>query len=132
MTDTNKLFEEIIETCAAIEAWFTAEAQPSDLALLLDRFSPEFRMITMQGGVLDKQAVTDFFGPLRGKSPKLRIVVDEIEIVRQWTEGACLTYRETQSDADRIQSVRRSTVVLEALPDQPLRWRHLQETQVSA
>ncbi len=132
MTDINELSREIIETCTAIEAWFTAAAQPADLAPLLERFSPEFRMVTMQGSVLDTQAVSDFFGPLRGKSPKLRIVVDEIEIVRQWPGGACLTYREAQSDADGIESVRRSTVVLEALADQPLRWRHLQETQVSA
>lgn len=132
MTDTNKLFSEIIDTCAAIEHWFTGTAKPADLALLLEHFSPEFRMISMQGSVLDKGAVTDFFGPLRGKSPQLRIVVDEIEIVRQWAEGACLTYRETQADADGIQTVRRSTVVMEALAGEPLRWRHLHETPVSA
>lgn len=86
----------------------------------------------MQGNMLGKVGLTELFGRMHGKRPELRITIDEIEVSRQWPGGACLNYRETHADAGGFQTVRRSTVLLEAFADGSLRWQHLHETPVRA
>lgn len=132
MTDTERFFREIVDVHVTIERWFIGAARPADLVQLLERFSPEFRMISMQGTALGKEGVGELFGRLHGKRPELRITVDEMQICHEWSGGACVTYRETHADAGGVQTARRSTVVLEASADGSLRWRHLHETSVAA
>lgn len=132
MTDTEKFFREIVDIHVAIERWFTGAARPADLPQLLERFSPEFCMISMQGTALGKEGVSELFGRLHGKRPELRITVDEMQISHEWSGGACVTYRETHADASGVQTARRSTVVLEASADGSLQWRHLHETPIAA
>lgn len=131
MTETEKFFHEIVDIHVAIERWFAGAAQPADLAQLLARFSPEFRMISMQGTALGKEGVGELLGRLHGKRPTLQITVDEMQVSHEWPGGACIAYRETHSDAGGVQTARRSTVLLEASADGSLQWRHLHETPIA-
>jgi len=131
MTNAERFFREIVDTHIAIERWFTGAAAPAELAHLLGRFSPEFRMISMQGAVLTKEDVGELFGRLHGKRAGLRIAVDEMQVRQEWHGGGCLTYRETHEDAGGVPITRRSTVVLTATADGSLRWQHLQETPIA-
>lgn len=132
MTETERFFHEVVDIHMAIERWFTGAADPAELAPLLARFSPAFRMVSTQGNALGKESVTELFEQMHGKRPKLRITIDEMEISHVWPGGACLTYRETHADAGGSQTARRSTVLLEAGADSSLQWRHLHETPVVA
>lgn len=132
MADTEKLFAEVVDLHIEIERWFTGVAHANDLVQLLERFSPEFRMISMQGTALGKEGVGELFARLHGKRPGLRITVDEMQISQEWSGGACVTYRETHADAGGVETARRSTVVLEASADGSLRWRDLHETPIAA
>ncbi|MDH6233001.1 hypothetical protein M2281_003612 [Mesorhizobium soli] len=130
MTDPELLFREVIDTHVEIERWFTGDAEPDHLAGLINRFSPEFRMISIQGMELRKESVGKLFERLHGKRPGLRIAVDEMQVAHVWPGGACVTYRETHVDASGDHTVRRSTVLLEISQDRSLLWRHLHETPV--
>lgn len=132
MIDTEKFLREIVDLHIEIERWFTGTAHPNDLVQLLERFSPEFCMICVQGTALGKEGVGELFERLHGKRPELRITVDEMQISQEWSDGACVTYRETHADAGGVETARRSTVVLEASADGSLRWRHLHETPIAA
>lgn len=132
MIATETFFDEIVDMHVAIERWFTGAAEPATLTLLLARFSPAFRMVSMQGNTLGKADVAELFERLHGKRPELRITIDEMEISHEWPGGACLTYRETHADAGGSQTARRSTVLLEASADGSLQWRHLHETPIAA
>ncbi|MBA8880919.1 DUF4440 domain-containing protein [Phyllobacterium myrsinacearum] len=132
MTETTRFFHEIVDIHRAIERWFTGRAEPAELVPLLARFSPTFQMVSMQGNTLGKEEVAELFGRMHGKRPELRISIDQMDTSHEWPGGVCLTYRETHADSDGFQTVRRSTVLLEASADGSLQWRHLHETPVAS
>ncbi|EAM9429840.1 TPA_asm: NAD-dependent epimerase/dehydratase family protein [Salmonella enterica] len=63
--------------------------------------------------------------------PGLVIVVEHIDLVAEWPEGAALHYRERQQLPGQAETVRWSTVILKRERGRIV-WRHLHETTVTA
>lgn len=58
-----------------------------------------------------------FFQAQRGCRPGLVIVVEHIDLVAEWPEGAALRYRERQQLPGQAETVRWSTVILKGKED---------------
>jgi hypothetical protein len=132
MNQSHPFFQEVVATCADIEAWFSGRAAPAALAGLMARFSPPFSMVTLQGARIDLATLQAMFAQSHGKRPGLHIEIDELEEIHAGSEGAIVTYRERQSDGAGNDSVRRSTAVFERDASGRIVWRHLHETPVAA
>lgn len=87
----NPYKEEIIHAHAAIENWLSKGM--GSLEALIARFAADFTMITPGGVCLDYPALGAFFQAQRGCRPGLVIVVEHIDLVAEWLEGAALRYR---------------------------------------
>ncbi|EKB3460679.1 DUF4440 domain-containing protein [Salmonella enterica] len=111
----NPYKEEIIHAHAAIENWLSKGM--GSLEALIARFAADFTMITPGGVCLDY--------------PALVIVVEHIDLVAEWLEGAALRYRERQQLPGQAETVRWSTVILKRERGRIV-WRHLHETTVTA
>lgn len=90
----NPYKDEIIHAHAAIENWLSKEM--GSLEALIARFAADFTMITPGGVCLDYPALGAFFQAQRACRPGLVIVVEHIDLVAEWPEGAALRYRERQ------------------------------------
>ncbi|MCI1900508.1 MAG: DUF4440 domain-containing protein [Enterobacter sp.] len=121
----NRFTDEIMTAHVAIESWL-GQGQ-GDLRSLMAHFCEDFTMITPTGACLDYPTLSAIFQAQRGSRSGLHIVVDRIEHIEAWSEGAVLRYRETQSIPGKLTTVRWSTVVLKQHRDKIL-WRHLHET----
>lgn len=132
MNQSHPFFQEVVATCADIEAWFGGRAAPAALADLMARFSPPFSMVTLPGARIDLAAVQAMFAQSHGRCPGLRIEIDELEEIHACDNGAVVAYRERQSDGAGNDSVRRSTAVFERDASGRIVWRHLHETPVAA
>ncbi len=73
-------------------------------------------MITPGGICLDYPALGAFSSAAR-VSPGLVIVVEHIDLVAEWPEGAALRYRERQQLPGEAETVRWSTVILKGKED---------------
>ncbi|EAA9739876.1 DUF4440 domain-containing protein [Salmonella enterica] len=125
----NPYKEEIIHAHAAIENWLSKGM--GSLEALIARFAVDFTMITPGGICLDYPALGAFFQAQRACRPGLVIVVEHIDLVAEWPEGAALRYRERQKLPGQAETVRWSTVILKS-ERRRIVWRHLHETTVTA
>ncbi|EHY5204388.1 DUF4440 domain-containing protein [Salmonella enterica] len=121
--------DEIIHAHAAIESWLSKGM--GSLEALIARFAADFTMITPGGVCLDYPALGAFFQAQRACRPGLVIVVEHIDLVAEWPEGAALRYRERQQLPGQAETVRWSTVILKRERGRIV-WRHLHETTVTA
>lgn len=124
----NPYKEEIIHAHAAIENWLSKGV--GSLEALIARFAVDFTMITPGGICLDYPALGAFFQAQRACRPGLVIVVEHIDFVAEWPEGAALRYRERQQLPGQAKTVRWSTVILKRERGRIV-WRHLHETTVT-
>ncbi|MGT9209206.1 DUF4440 domain-containing protein, partial [Salmonella enterica subsp. enterica serovar Typhimurium] len=106
----NPYKDEIIHAHAAIENWLSKGM--GSLEALIARFAADFTMITPGGVCLDYPALGAFFQAQRAFRPGLVIVVEHIDLVAEWPEGAALRYRERQQLPGQAETVRWSTVIL--------------------
>ncbi|EBB8131281.1 DUF4440 domain-containing protein [Salmonella enterica] len=125
----NPYKEEIIHAHAAIENWLSKGM--GNLEALIARFAADFTMITPGGVCLDYPALGAFFQAQRACRPGLVIMVEHIDLVAEWPEGAALRYRERQQLPGLTETVRWSTVILKRERGRIV-WRHLHETTVTA
>ncbi|EAA7089466.1 TPA: DUF4440 domain-containing protein [Salmonella enterica] len=125
----NPYKEEIIHAHVAIENWLSKGM--GSLEALIARFAADFTMITPGGVCLDYPALGAFFQAQRGCRPGLVIVVEHIDLVAEWPEGAALRYRERQQLPGQAETVRWSTVILKRERGRIV-WRHLHETTATA
>ncbi|ECG0819748.1 TPA_asm: DUF4440 domain-containing protein [Salmonella enterica subsp. enterica serovar Typhimurium] len=125
----NPYKEEIIHAHAAIENWLSKGV--GSLEALIARFAADFTMITPGGVCLDYPALGAFFQAQRACRPGLVIVVEHIDLVAEWPEGAALRYRERQQLPGQAETVRWLTVILKRERGRIV-WRHLHETTVTA
>ncbi|ENN4443805.1 DUF4440 domain-containing protein [Salmonella enterica subsp. enterica serovar Typhimurium] len=121
----NPYKEEIIHAHAAIENWLSKGV--GSLEALIARFAADFTMITPGGVCLDYPALGAFFQAQRACRPGLVIVVEHIDLVAEWPEGAALRYRERQQLPGQAETVRWSTVILKRERGRIV-WRHLHES----
>lgn len=121
--------EEIIHAHAAIENWLSKGM--GSLEVLIPRFAADFTMITPGGVCLDYPALGAFFQAQRACRPGLVIMVEHIDLVAEWPEGAALRYRERQQLPGQTETVRWSTVILKRERGRIV-WRHLHETTATA
>ncbi len=82
----NPYKDEIIHAHAAIENWLSKGV--GSLEALIARFAVDFTMITPGGICLDYPALGAFFQAQRACRPGLVIVVEHIDLVAEWPEGA--------------------------------------------
>ncbi|ECC3552707.1 DUF4440 domain-containing protein [Salmonella enterica subsp. salamae] len=125
----NSYKEEIIHAHAAIENWLSKGM--GSLEVLIPRFAADFTMITPGGVCLDYPALGAFFQAQRACRPGLVIMVEHIDLVAEWPEGAALRYRERQQLPGQAETVRWSTVILKRERGRIV-WRHLHETTATA
>ena len=128
MTDYTDYFDEVILAHEAIEQWFAVEEDAAALEKLLQRFSPQFSMISPLGRVLDFAELSALFRMAGGQKRGFRIELSELNGIALHAGGATVSYREQQTDATGLHSDRRSTVVFEKQPGGQIVWRHLHET----
>ena len=128
MTDYTDYFDEVIQAHVAIEQWFAVEEDAAALEKLLERFSPQFSMISPLGRVLDFAELSALFRMAGGQKRGFRIELSELRGIALHAGGATVSYREQQTDATGLHSDRRSTVVFEKQADGKILWRHLHET----
>ncbi|WP_149088589.1 DUF4440 domain-containing protein [Pseudomonas prosekii] len=128
MTDYTDYFDEVIQAHVAIEQWFAVEEDAAALEKLLQRFSPQFSMISPLGRVLDFAELSALFRTAGGQKRGFRIELSELNGIALHAGGATVSYREQQTDATGLHSDRRSTVVFEKQPGGRIVWRHLHET----
>lgn len=121
----NPYKDEIIHAHAAIENWLSKGM--GNLEALIARFAADFTMITPGGVCLDYPALGAFFQAQRACRLGLVIVVEHIDLVAEWPEGAALRYRERQQLPGQAETVRWSTVILKRERGRIV-WRHLHET----
>ncbi|TWD49274.1 DUF4440 domain-containing protein [Pseudomonas sp. SJZ131] len=128
MTDYTDYFDEVLQAHVAIEQWFAVEEDAAALEKLLQRFSPQFSMISPLGRVLDFAELSALFRMAGGQKRGFRIELSELRAIALHADGATVSYREQQTDATGLHSDRRSTVVFEKQPGGRIIWRHLHET----
>ena len=123
----NRYITEVIDAHIAIENWLgKGEGNPQTL---LSRFAADFTMIALNGSPLDRSALEVFFMSQKQARPGLKIVIDSMDIVSEWPDGAVVKYRELQTLPEQSQSIRWSTAVFR-LQEGQVYWRLLQETRV--
>lgn len=122
----NRYITEVIDAHIAIENWLgQGEGQPQTL---LSRFAADFTMIALNGSTLDRSTLESFFLTQKQARPGLKIVIDSMDIVAEWPDGAVVKYRELQTLPEQGQNVRWSTAVFR-LQEGRVCWRLLQETR---
>ncbi|WP_186356821.1 DUF4440 domain-containing protein [Streptomonospora sp. PA3] len=116
---------------AVIERWFagSSAAADADAELFARAQAPDFSFVGADGGTAERQAVLEAFAGARGRSPGLRIRIEDVRLVAADREVVVGSFLERHLDAPGARS-RRCTAVFRRDPDTPhgLRWLHLQET----
>ncbi|MDR6714905.1 hypothetical protein J2W83_004542 [Pseudomonas hunanensis] len=121
----NPYLQEVIDLHVMIEALFAkGDAQ---VEAMLERFHPDFSMITPTGVQVSLQEVATLFTQRSGSQPGLIVEVTEMETLAQWQEGAVIRYRETHYLPAQDAKTRISTALLSHQGERVL-WRHLHET----
>ncbi|RJO76381.1 DUF4440 domain-containing protein [Nocardia panacis] len=126
--ETQGFIDEIIDFHVAVTELFagTAPDRAGAVDALLDRFDPEFTMITPVGGVLTKAGLRNLFQDGFGKTPDLVIDITEIVPIATTATSGLVRYAEFQrAGTDAI--LRRSTAYFVRAEGRVL-WRHLHET----
>lgn len=125
----NPYFQEVLDAHDLIAEWLgNPQAEGEICDRLLARFSPDYSMVTLQGGQLNLSALTDFFRTQRGARPELKIEIAEMSLIAESPTGATVSYQERQQQPENNSTLRFSTVVFEKRDGGQIIWRHLQET----
>ncbi len=132
MSVAQPFLQEVIDAHIDIEQWLSGRAESARLALLLQRFSPHFGMVTTQGASLDRSGLERLFAQGHGQRPGLAIQIGELEEICASPEGAVVRYREIQTYREGPRSERRSTAVFERNAQGRILWRHLHETAIAS
>ncbi|MGJ8524607.1 hypothetical protein LMG33818_000315 [Halomonadaceae bacterium LMG 33818] len=93
----NRYFQEVLDAHALIRHWLGH----SDISVnvcdnLLERFSPEFSMVTPSGNQLDYTALASFFRNQWGARKGLEIEIENLQLITESPTGATVTYQERQ------------------------------------
>ena len=132
MNDGDRCLDEIERLHRFFERWLgDAATDPAEFARNEPIWPSDFMLITPDGAVLDCAAVVGWLRQARGMhgdpAAAFRIEIRNAAVRLALPGGFCLcTYDEWQS-VRGVESLRRSTALLEAREDAVL-WRHLQET----
>lgn len=121
----NPYLQEVIDLHELIEALFArGEGQ---VEAMIERFTPDFSMITPTGLQVCLQDVASLFAKRAGGQPGLTIELTALETLTQWPQGALIRYRETHRLPGQDATTRISTALFSLQRERPL-WRHLHET----
>jgi len=121
----NLYLQEVVDLHVLIEAIFaTGEGQVESM---VERFHPDFSMVTPTGLQVSRQDVAALFVQRAGGQPGLTIELTELETLAQWPEGAVVRYREIHRLPGEDAKTRISTALFGLEGDRAL-WRHLHET----
>ncbi len=107
----NPYLQEVLDAHVLIERWLSHGEGSAEA--LMKRFAADFTMIPLSGEKMDYPTVSRFFHHAGGSRPGLDIVVDQMEIISEWHDGAAVLYRESQTLADSSQNVRWSTAIFQ-------------------
>jgi hypothetical protein len=130
----DRCLDEIGRLHRFFERWLgDAATDPAEFARHEPAWPADFTLVTPDGAVLDRTAVIGWLRQARGvhadAATPFRIEIRNAAVRLVLPGGFCLcTYDEWQS-VRGIESLRRSTTLLEVRDDTVL-WRHLQETWV--
>ncbi|POG10050.1 hypothetical protein BGP84_10045 [Pseudomonas putida] len=121
----NPYLQEVIDLHVLIEALFArGEGQ---VEAMIERFTPDFSMITPTGLQVCLQDVSALFAKRAGSQPGLTIELTGLETLAQGPDGAVVRYQETHRQPDQDTKTRLSTALFSLQGDRVL-WRHLHET----
>ena len=123
----NPYLQEVLDAHVLIEHWLSHGEGSAEA--LMKRFAADFTMIPLSGEKMDYPTVSRFFHHAGSSRPGLDIVVDQMEIISEWHDGAAVLYRESQTLVDSSQNVRWSTAIFQQAEGKMI-WRHLQETRL--
>jgi hypothetical protein len=122
--------EEILRLHAFFVAWFRGE--PADFADCERAFAPDFRMVTPDGAVHERESAVKRLRAARGSAGgDFTIEIAEPRLVWRLGDAVLVEYVERQQRHGKA-SARRATALFtraEAAPAGAL-WRHLQETWI--
>ncbi|MBM5569825.1 DUF4440 domain-containing protein, partial [Klebsiella quasipneumoniae] len=91
----NPYLQEVLDAHVLIERWLSHGEGSAEA--LMKRFAADFTMIPLSGEKMDYPTVSRFFHHAGGSRPGLDIVVDQMEIISEWHDGAAVLYRESQT-----------------------------------
>lgn len=143
MPNSAPLAQRAVAEVEALHAFFVRwlDAVDPDPALTLERFTavaaPEFRLIGLDGAVLERQAVIDWLAASRasrGTSARRFVIAARQVEASEIAPGLCLvTYVEHQ-DGPEGPNARRSTALFRDASGTPLgvAWLHVHETAIEA
>ncbi|MFJ2982898.1 MULTISPECIES: DUF4440 domain-containing protein [unclassified Pseudomonas] len=121
----NPYLEEVVELHVLIEALFARGE--GTVAAMVERFHPDFSMVTPTGIQVGLTEVGTLFTQRSGAQPGLKIELAELETLAQWPEGALVRYHEIHRTPGQAAKTRISTALFSHLDDRVV-WRHLHET----
>jgi len=121
----NSYMQEVIDLHILIEASFAkGEGQ---IEAMLERFHPDFSMITPTGLQASRTEIGALFSQRAGSQPGLTIEVSDMETLVAWPGGAVIRYQETHRISGQSDKKRISTALFSREGESVL-WRHLHET----
>lgn len=123
--DMNGYMQEVIDLHILIEATFAKGERRTEA--MLQRFHPDFSMITPAGVQVSLEQLAALFNQRAGSQPGLTIEVSDMETLAEWPEGAVIRYQETHQIPEQSEKKRISTALF-SLEGERVLWRHLHET----
>ncbi|OUM22651.1 hypothetical protein [Pseudomonas putida] len=121
----NPYLQEVVDLHVLIEALF-ARGEGA-VESMVERFHPEFSMVTPNGLQVSLKDVATLFAQRAGSQPGLAIELIGLESLAQWPEGALIRYQETHRLPGQSAKTRISTALFSVQGGRIL-WRHLHET----
>ncbi|WP_426808176.1 DUF4440 domain-containing protein [Pseudomonas sp. WOUb67] len=121
----NPYLQEVVDLHVLIEALFARGE--GKVEAMIERFHPEFSMVTPNGLQVSLKDVATLFAQRAGSQPGLAIELIGMESLAQWPEGALIRYQETHRLPGQNAKTRISTALFSVQGGRIL-WRHLHET----
>jgi hypothetical protein len=114
-----------------LATWIGSAAQPAVLDALRAAHTADFSMVTVDGQVVDRQALLDGLAGARNARPGLRILISEVTVAVELGDTVLARFLETHVE-HRHTSSRRVSALLSADQHAPhgLRWRYIHETPI--
>jgi hypothetical protein len=123
-------WQEVVALHAFFEAWLREGDQPMDFSEVEAAIGRDFRMISPDGTIEEREAVVLWVKNSRGsRGPDFTILALDPHPIWSGDGAVLLEYTEQQYRAGKT-TRRRSTALFLANPSAPrgVEWRHLQET----
>jgi hypothetical protein len=114
-----------------LATWIGSTAQPAVLDALRASLTADFSMVTVDGDVVDRQALLDGLAGARNARSGLRILISEVTVALELGDTVLTRFLQTHVE-HRHTSSRRVSALLSADEHAPhgLRWRHIHETPI--